>query len=73
MRVHKLGSGFAVTVSASEVSEWNRCWPCSTLRGSQRFEFDSTGDMVDRSGNGDGEEAVALSQDAQAYGMARLK
>jgi hypothetical protein len=78
MRAYDLGSNYAVTVSAAEVDEWNRRWPCSTLMGRQRFEFEKkTGDLVDHAGRYDrenvaGEEATALSHDAQAYGKARL-
>lgn len=74
MKAYDLGSNYAVTVSAFEVGEWNRRWPCSEVRGRQRFEFEKkTGDLVDRAGRGDGPAALALSHDAQAYGKARLK
>lgn len=64
MRVHDNGSCFTVVVSRHEVDEFNRHWPCSTLRGRQRFEFDKR--------NGDGNEAVALSEDARRYGETKL-
>lgn len=73
MRVIDKGSTFVVTVSSREVADWNGCWPCSSLRGRQMFEFEKrSGDLVDREGTGDGSEAVALSEDAQAYGCAKL-
>ncbi len=73
MRVYDLGSFFAVTVSEREVDDFNRRWPCSTLSGRQRFEFDKRdGNLVDHVGRGDGGEAVALSEDAQAYGCLKL-
>ena len=71
MRVRDEGAFYTVFVSAWEVSEWNRRWPCSTLEGRQSFTFDRNGDLVDRFGKGDSPEAVALSQDAQEYALAR--
>jgi hypothetical protein len=71
MRVRDEGGCYTVFVSAREVAEWNRRWPCSTLEGRQSFTFDRNGDLVDRYGKGDGPEAVALSQDAQEYALAR--
>lgn len=68
MRHYDNGSFYTVTVSEREVDEFNRHWPCSTLSGRQMFQFDKrNGDLVDREGEGDGPEAVALSQDAQNY------
>lgn len=65
--------GNTVYVSEREVDEWNENWPCSTLKGPQSFTFEDNGDLVDRSGKGDGEEAVALSHDAQEYLNRRKK
>ena len=48
MRVRDEGAFYTVFVSAREVSEWNRRWPCSTLEGRQSFTFDRNGDLVDR-------------------------
>jgi hypothetical protein len=74
MRAYDQGAFYCVTVSEREVDEFNRRWPCSSLTGHQSFTFDKrNGDLVDREGNGDGSEAVALSNDAQAYGAKRLK
>jgi hypothetical protein len=74
MRFHDNGCFYSVSVSASEVEAWNRCWPCSSLEGPQWFQFDkSNGDLVDRTGLGDGPEAVALSQDAHEYAMRRFQ
>lgn len=74
MRVYDQGDCYRVTVSENEVDEFNRRWPCSSLRGRQSFTFEKrSGDLVDRSGRGDGSEAVALSEDAEAYGKAKLK
>lgn len=73
MRVYDQGSVYRVTVSEREVEAFNRRWPCSTLAGRQSFTFDKrTGDLVDRTGRGDGMEAVALSEDAQHYGFVAL-
>ncbi len=73
MRAFKQGAEVRVTVSADEVDEFNRRWPCSTLDGPYSFTFDSHGDLVDMSGKGDGPEHVALSTDAQNYAAKRLK
>jgi hypothetical protein len=73
MRMYDNGAFFTVTVSEAEVDGFNRRWPCSTLEGRQMFQFQqSNGDLVDRTGRGDGSEAVALSQDAYAYGARKL-
>ena len=71
MRVRDEGACYTVFISAREVSEWNRRWPCSCLQGRQSFTFDRNGDLVDRFGKSDGAEAVALSQDAQEYALAK--
>lgn len=61
-------SDYTVTYSAREVAAWNDRWPCSTLSGRQTFVFDrGSGDLTDRTGRGDGEEADALSHDAQRW------
>jgi hypothetical protein len=71
MRLKEDGDFYTVFVSAREVAEWNRRWPCSSLQGRQSFTFDRKGDLVDRYGKGDGPEAVALSHDAQEHAFAR--
>ena len=73
MRAYNNGCFFSVCVSAAEVDEFNYGWPGSTLDGPQAFMFDRGGDLVDRTGKGDGAEALALAEDAQAYGRKRLK
>lgn len=73
MTAKDLGTHYYVSVSEREVDEWNTKWPCSTLSGPQTFVFDKkNGDLVDRTGKGEGSEAVALSHDAQAYGKRKL-
>jgi hypothetical protein len=75
MRCYDQGSEYRVTVSAGEVWEWSRRWPCSGLDGPCSFTFDKrNGDLVDvaHPGSEDGPALVALSQDAQAYGCERL-
>lgn len=69
MRVTQAGSTLTVTVSADEVEQFNRRWPCSTLPVTAiAFEFDNrNGDLVGCPDNVDGPEAVALSQDAWKY------
>lgn len=61
---------FAVTVSAAEVSEFRAGWPCSRLPDVPiAFVFQvSNGDIVDIIGTDyDGEDMLALSEDAQQY------
>jgi hypothetical protein len=71
MRLREEGSFYTVFVSEREVWEWNRRWPCSSLQGRQSFTFDRRGNLADRSGEGDGPEAVALCQDAHEHAFAR--
>lgn len=76
MRVYDQGSCFRVTVSADEVYEWSKRWPCSGLHGAISFTFDKrNGDLVDvaHPGSEDGAALVALSQDAQRYGETKIK
>lgn len=77
MRVFDQGSFYRVTVSANEVYDFNRSWPCSELSGDHgiSFTFDKlNGDLVDHTAreSEDGSALVALSQDAQEYGRKRL-
>lgn len=62
--------GFSVTVTAFGVAAFNASWPCSRLKEKRtRFEFSANGDLVDITGKQpDGEELLALSHDAQAFG-----
>jgi len=74
MRFYDNGSFYSVSVSSSEIESFNRRWPCSILRGRYWFQFDKrNGDLVDMTGYGDGPEVLALSQDAQKFGMERLQ
>lgn len=76
MRTRDNGAFYSVTVSANEVSEFKDRWPCSGLpERSIGFQFDKrNGDLVDIWGTGDydGDDLLALSHDAQAYGRKRL-
>jgi hypothetical protein len=77
MRVRDNGCYYSVSVSQVEVATFNRRWPCSSLpERSIAFQFDKrNGDLVDiwpDSDKVDGPEALALSQDAQAYGRKQL-
>ncbi len=64
-----LTGGFSVVVTANGVSSFKSSWPCSRL-GTQpiRFEFAANGDLIDVSTDRDGEDLLALSQDAQEFG-----
>src|SRR5262245_36026294 len=66
------GRSFGVSVSAREVEEFNSRWPCSSRSGPHYFAYDHTDSLVEHEGIGDGSEAVALSDDAQRWGQARL-
>ena len=80
MRFYDNGSGYSVTVTRREVEDFVSRWPCCSLpRRAITFCFDkSNGDLVDIlpesiSHKVDGPESLALSQDAQAYGVKRLR
>lgn len=74
MRARKLGDSLRVTVSAAEVAEFRRQWPCSGLPDTGiGFTFDKRGDLVDQSPLGvDGAACLALSEDAWAYAQRRF-
>ena len=80
MRAFDNGSLYSVSVSRREVEDFKALWPCSGLPDAAvTFQFDKrNGDLVDitsrvGSDRWDGSAALALSQDAQAYGAKRLK
>ena len=62
--------GFSVVVTQWGVEAFNASWPCSRLKERPvRFEFAGNGDLVDIVGRQtDGEELLALSEDAQKFG-----
>jgi hypothetical protein len=64
-----LQGGFAVVVTSWGVDNFRSGWPCSRLPDSPvRFEFGSNGDLVGLwPDNIDGEDVLALSQDAQRF------
>ena len=70
MRVSDRGAFVRVYVSRQEVREFTDQWPGSNLPDrAVWFEFDKkNGDLVDMEPSDmDGEDAAALSQDAQEY------
>lgn len=74
------GCFYTVTVTAREVQDFARTWPCSGLRARPvTFQFDKrNGDLVDTNDqrqhpHAEGSALVALSNDAMAYGARRLK
>lgn len=76
MKAFDNGCFYSVSVSAVEVEAFKESWPCSGLPDrSIWFQFDKRNDdLVDmRPSNIDGDDALALSRDAQAYGKAKLK
>lgn len=66
-----LVKGRKVIVSKAEVAEFNRHWPCSTLRSERAywFEFDFSGALVDTDvpEQDDGPAATAMANDC--YGL----
>ena len=76
MRAYDNGSFYSVSVSAREVGAFKSTWPCSGLpERSLWFQFSKNNhDLVDLAGNGDydGDDLLALSQDAQRYARQRL-
>lgn len=76
MRAFDNGSLYSVSITAREVYEFKRRWPCSGLPDCcVTFQFNKrSGDLVDITSRRpfDGPAALALSEDAQAYGRKRL-
>ncbi len=64
-----LTGSFDVCVTANGVAAMRVSWPCSRLPDRPiRFGFAANGDLVDVSTGYDGEDILALSQDAQEFG-----
>lgn len=79
-RLFKKGrGGYAVTMLRREVYDFSRTWPCCTLPDAAiTFEFDARGDLVDVlpyriADKVDGQEALALCDDAQNYALGRFR
>lgn len=74
-RLKNDATGLVVAVSANDVREFNRVYPCSPIPEiGIKFEFDSRGNLVDiitedgrDSEEFDGPALLALSQDAQGF------
>ena len=63
--------GFRVVVTSWGVGAFRASWPCSRLREQPIvFEFAGNGDLVDIgwSNQPDGDDLLALSEDAQEFG-----
>ena len=77
MKATNKGALMAVAVSRIEVESFKRRWPCSTLPDRAiTFYFDRlNGDIVDilPYGVSDGPDLLALSLDAQAFGVGELR
>ena len=78
MRYYDNGSFYSVTVTRHEVEAFASQWPCCSLpRRAITFQFDKrSDDLVDIlpysiADKVDGPEALALSEDAQAYARTR--
>ena len=76
MRYRDNGCFYSVSVSKREVEDFKSHWPCSGLpTHAVTFQFDKkSGDLVDIAPNAfDGDAAVALAADAQAYGEVKQR
>ena len=77
MRAFDNGCFFTVLCTKSDVQAFSAQWPCFGNVRSYWFQFDKrNGDLVDTNqieGEQDGAGVLALAQDAQAYGVRRLK
>jgi hypothetical protein len=78
MRYQDAGCFYTVSVSRVEVERFKARWPCSELPDKAiSFQFDKrNGDLVDMwpykyADQFDGEAALALSHDAQAFAATR--
>lgn len=82
MKYHDQGAFFRVTCSESDIEAFAEQFPCSGFRYGDRASFtfrSRNGDLVDLQithafagpVERDGPGVVALSHDAQAYGMSR--
>lgn len=62
------GAFMRVLVSSREVERFNSAWPCSSLSGRQVFEFYLHNmDLTDHLGKGNGQELIALTEDARGF------
>ena len=77
MRAYDNGCFFTVTCDEHDVRDFAAKWPCFGNVRNYWFQFDKrNGDLVDtnhKDGETDGGGIVALSHDAQAYGVKRLR
>ena len=77
MRAYDNGCFFTVLCSESDVDAFADRWPCFGTRKTLWFQWDKrNGDLVDTNqidGEQDGAGVLALSDDAKAYGVRRLK
>lgn len=67
--------GYTVQVSRRDVDTFRRSWPaCNLPCKPLRFDYDSTGHLIDTTicAKFDGAAALALSHDAQAYAIRRF-
>lgn len=78
MKAKHLGATIAVNLTARDVADFNRRWPCSDIPERRCwFEFaNRNGDLVDMSPHlmdFDGPALLALSQDAQRFANCHCK
>lgn len=74
MKFYSNGSAYTVECTAADVSMFASSWPCFGEIRALWFQFDLSGaliDMGDSSGM-DEQGVVALSHDAQKYGLEKL-
>lgn len=74
MRCYYNGAGFTVSFNDLDASNFACNWPASSVEGSGSFVFDSSGDVVDRTGSsGEGDDWEAFAADCRSYGMPRYE
>lgn len=74
-RLQDNGCFFTVSISKAEVIDWASRWPCFGPRRALWFQFDKRNDnLVDMIECHDNDDSgiLALSHDAQAWGLSRL-
>ena len=76
MRYYFNGSGYTVSFSEMDASDFSESWPCSSVEGKGAFGFDGAGNLIDAEGaalEGDGDDWLSFSQDCRKYGEPKFR
>ena len=74
MRIYDQGKHYRVTISEVDIAGFNGRWPGSRLERAFSATFDKrNGDLIDTNCKVDRAETSALIEDAQLWGVKRLK